>query len=231
MLKKYKVLIVDDEPVAHRIIQRYLDHFPGYDTVGFCQNAFEARAYLLNYDIDLMFLDLEMPRQKGLNFIKTLKKRPEIVIVTAYREYAVEGFELEVLDYLLKPVALDRFTKALNKFRDLKNTPTRSLRGDYIFLFFDRKSVKVRLDEILFLEGLSNYVRIKLITSTIVVYYTMSKILEKLDDRFIRVHRSFIINKDKIQAFTKDHIEIGDKIIPIGKSYRAEIEELFSSIS
>jgi DNA-binding LytR/AlgR family response regulator len=178
-----------------------------------------------------MFLDLEMPRLKGLNFIKTLKKRPEIIIVTAYREYAVEGFELEVLDYLLKPVALDRFVKSLNKFRDLKNTPPSTVRGDHIFLFFDRKSVKVKLDDILFLEGLSNYVRIKLTTSTIVVYYTMSKILEKLDDRFIRVHRSYIVNKDKIHAFTKDHIEIGDKTIPIGKSFRTEIEELFSSIS
>lgn len=229
-MQHYKILIVDDEPVAQRIIQRYMDNFPGFDTVGFCQNAFEARDYLQNYDIDLMFLDLEMPRLKGLNFIKTLKKRPEIIIVTAYREYAIEGFELEVLDYLLKPVALHRFTKALNKFRDLKNPPARTFRGDHIFLFFDRKSVKVKLDDVLFLEGLSNYVRIKLITSTIVVYYTMTKILEKLDDRFIRVHRSFIINKDKIQAFTKDHIEIGDKIIPIGKSYRAEIDGLFSSI-
>lgn len=223
----YKCLIVDDEPVAQRILERYLQHFPEYLNIASCDNAFEARDYLNNYDIDLLFLDLEMPQLKGLNFLKTLKNRPEVIIVSAYREYAVDGFDLDVLDYLLKPVSLERFIKALNKFRDVqKEESIAQPLKDHIFIFHERKSIKVKLDEIEYVEGLSNYVRIKLSNESIVVYYTMNKILETLDSRFIRVHRSYIINKNKITAFTKEHVEVQDKIIPVGKSFREKFENL-----
>lgn len=230
-MNHFKVLIVDDEPVAQRILERYLANFPEYKHIASCENAFEALNYLNNYDIDLLFLDLEMPQLKGINFLKTLKTRPQVIIVTAYREFAVEGFDQDVLDYLLKPVSLERFIKALNRFRITQQVVEEKMQvRNHIFLIHDRKSIKIKLNEIEYLEGLSNYVRIKLVNETLVVYYTMTKILEILDDRFLRIHRSFIINKNMITAFTKDHIEIKDKTIPIGKTYKDEFEKLYSKV-
>lgn len=230
-MNQYKCLIVDDEPVAQRILERYLANFLEYKHVASCENAFDAMEYLNNYDIDLLFLDLEMPQLKGLKFLKTLKSRPQVIIVTAYREFAVEGFDEDVLDYLLKPVSLERFVKALNKFRTSQTVIiSKPEVRDHVFLVHDRKSIKIKLNKIEYLEGLSNYVRIKLVDDNIVVYYTLTKILDILDDRFVRIHRSFIVNKNMITAFTKDHIEINSKSIPIGKTFRDEFERLYLNI-
>ena len=230
-MNKFKCLIVDDEPVAQRILERYLSNLSEYEHIASCNNALEAYDYLNNYDIDLLFLDLEMPRLKGLNFLKTLKSRPQIIIVTAFREFAVDGFDMDVLDYLLKPVSLERFIKALNKFRAQQSElMTHQKAKDHIFLMHERKSIKIKLIDIEYLEGLSNYVKIKMADQTLVVYYTMTKVLEVLDSRFIRIHRSYIVNKDKISAFTKEHVEVQSKIIPVGKSYREQFEKIYFNV-
>ncbi|WP_067031392.1 LytR/AlgR family response regulator transcription factor [Allomuricauda sp. CP2A] len=223
-----KCLIIDDEPIAQNIIRGYLDDTPGLVLFGVCDNAIEALEVLENNDVDIIFLDIEMPKLSGLSFLKTLEKIPETIITTAYREFAVEGFELSVADYLLKPYSFERFLKAINKVKKKIEAEHRLGKGSgmveqpYTYFKSGRKNVKVKYDEIVMIEGLSNYVKIHLKEDKILVVYERLSQLQKIlpYHKFARIHKSYIISLEKINNYGIDSVEIGGKELSIGKSYK-----------
>jgi two-component system, LytTR family, response regulator len=223
---KYKCLIVDDEELARELIATHLSHLEEFEIVASCKSAIEAQKIVLHQKIDLLFLDIEMPALKGTEFFKNIHDKPAVIFTTAYRDYALDGFELNAIDYLLKPITFERFFKAVNKFLSLKtsvNTITEDksvTEQKSIFVRKDRKQVKILLEEILYIEGLKDYIKIHLSHEQQIVKHTISSFEALLDNRFLRIHKSFIINKDKITAYTKNDIEIGKTEIPIGEQYR-----------
>ena len=223
-MDKIKCLIVDDEPIAQRILEGYLSDLPEFELTEKCPHALAARQVLSENKIDLMFLDLEMPKLKGFSFLKTLRNPPAVIITTAHREHALEGYELEVLDYLLKPISFERFLKSIDRYKKIFSPEIKILNTprDPVFLYVksNRKTLKLRQDDILYIEGMSNYVKIHCEGLVHTVYSSLQNILNKLGPPFFRVHKSFIVNKNKITAFTGGHIEIGDKQVPIGSTYR-----------
>lgn len=223
----YKCLIVDDEKLARGLIKTHLSQLDDFELVASCSSAIEASKILQEETIDLLFLDIEMPVLKGTDFFKNLIHKPKVIFTTAYRDYAVEGFELNAVDYILKPITFQRFFSAIEKFRSLQtgatssNTiPTPENKDAYLYIRKDRKQVKVYLDSILYIESLKDYVKIHVEKENHITKSSISSFEEKLDKRFIRVHRSYIINKDKITAYTKNDIEIGKIEIPIGENFR-----------
>lgn len=222
-----KCLIIDDEPIAQEIIESYLEPFDQIEIVGKCLNAIEANKQIHEQHIDLIFLDIEMPHIDGLSFVKNLENAPKVIITTAYREYALEGYELNVVDYLLKPISQDRFLKALNRVLikpdKVDQAPT------YIYLKVDMKMVQVLLDEILYIQGLSNYVRIFCKERTLISYQKLSHLEEVLPgDHFARSHRSYIVNLSKIKSYTTQDVEIEEHAIPIGGKHRDELLKLLA---
>ncbi|WP_036381755.1 LytTR family DNA-binding domain-containing protein [Muricauda sp. MAR_2010_75] len=223
-----KCLIIDDEPIAQNIIRGYLDDTPGLVLMGICDNAIEAIEILENKEVDIIFLDIEMPKLSGLAFLKTLEKTPETIITTAYREFAVEGFELSVADYLLKPYSFERFLKAVNKVKKRieaeKSLGTGSNVAEQTYTYFKsgRKNVKVMYSDIVFIEGLSNYVKIHQVDDKILVVYERLSHLQKVlpYQRFVRIHKSYIISLEKIIKYGVDSVEVGEKELTIGKSYK-----------
>ena len=232
-----KTLIVDDEPLAQDIIETYVNQLPNLELVGKASNAIEANQILQNNDIDLMFLDIQMPQLTGIEFMKSLSNPPLVVFTTAYSEYAVEGFEMDAVDYLLKPISIDRFMKAVNKVEDRlkdKLPATGTLEGeDHFFVKADKKLVKVNFNDILYIEGLKDYVIIRQEEGRVITLQTMKSLESKLpSDNFRRIHRSYIVNTKKIKALVGNMVEIKEKgetkNIPVGKIYR---EELLSMIN
>ncbi|WP_074406581.1 MULTISPECIES: LytR/AlgR family response regulator transcription factor [Aquimarina] len=222
----YKCLIIDDEKLARGLIKTHLSQLDDFELIASCGSAIEASMILQKETIDLLFLDIEMPVLKGTDFFKNLVHKPKVIFTTAYRDYAVEGFELNAVDYILKPITFQRFFNAIEKFRTLQRvsisdpTPTPENKDAFIYIRKDRKQVKVYLDAILYIESLKDYVKIHLEKENHITKSSISAFEEKLDERFIRVHRSYIINKDKIAAYTKNDIEIGNIEIPIGENFR-----------
>ena len=228
-MKPFKCLIVDDEPLAIDIIENYLMRF---ENVEFrrCENALDAFRILKEEKFDLIFLDIEMPMLTGLDFLGTLKDPPPVIITTAYRDYAVEGFEFEALDYLVKPISFPRFVKAFE--RALKSpTGTESLsesnpgdENEYLFLKVDRKFVKIMMSDILFIESLKDYIRVTTKSSSLISYQSLTSITEKLPpDKFIRIHRSFTIGIDKVNSIEGNCVEIDGKLLPISREHRQEV--------
>ncbi|WP_299433481.1 LytTR family DNA-binding domain-containing protein [uncultured Aquimarina sp.] len=219
-----KCLIVDDEPIAQNIVRGFVEDTPFLEVFGICDNAMEALKVLQDHTIDVLFLDIEMPKITGLSFLKTLPNPPATIITTAYREFALEGYELNVIDYLLKPFSFERFLKAVNKVHTDKNTDDAELKTapkTYEYFKVDRKNIRVDYDEILYIEGLSNYVRIHLENKHLVVYHKLVD-LEKLlpENQFIRIHKSYILAIDKIKAYGNDYVEVLDKQLSIGNTYK-----------
>lgn len=232
---KIRCLVVDDEPLAIAILEDYIGQLETLTLVGKCDNAIEALLFLQKNKVDLLFLDIQMPKLTGIDFLKTLSTRPKVIFTTAFREYALEGFELNVLDYLLKPIPFERFLVAINKYHSA-NEPTHSLpqmlmppdnvtAGEqFIYLKSDKKMVKVFLNDILYIESLKDYVKVKTSAKEIVTYQRISYLEEKLPDRqFLRIHRAYIIATDKIKSFNSSVIEVGDLELPIGRQYKAEV--------
>ena len=232
------VIIVDDEPLALDVLETYIEKIPELNLVKRCNNALEANEALKSNEIDLMFLDIQMPQLTGVDFLKTLSKPPLVIFTTAYAYYAIEGYELNVLDYLLKPISLDRFMKAVNKAVEQielqsNNTPSAeasdSVDGeDFIFVKADKKLVKVKYKDIIYIEGLKDYVIIRLGPSRVITLQTMKSLEDKLPSSlFKRIHRSYIVGIDKIKAVVGNMIEIEEKgqtkHLPIGKNYREEL--------
>ncbi|MEQ6166018.1 LytTR family DNA-binding domain-containing protein [Ekhidna sp. MALMAid0563] len=223
---KLRCLIVDDEPIAQEILEGYLEPFDQIEIVSKCSNAIEATKVLHETSIDLIFLDIEMPQVDGLSFIKNLEKPPMVIITTAYREYALEGHELNVVDYLLKPISNERFLKSINR---VLAHPEKITNGQpYIYLKADMKMVQVFLDEIKYIQGLSNYVRVFCVDRTLITYQKISHLEEVLPGQFIRSHRSYIVNLHKVSSYTSQDLEIGDTAIPVGGNYR---ENLMAKLS
>lgn len=240
--KKIKCLAVDDEPLALSVLQKYIAAIEGLELLGSCANAVQALQMLQQHPVDLMFLDIQMPQIMGTDFIRTLKKSPKIIFTTAYRKYAVEGFELDAVDYLLKPISFERFLKAVNKVlqTDMQAPDSAFHTTDIIsessnsclYVRADRKMVKVLLNDILYIEGLSDYIKIITTAKTIVTKHLLSSLDETLPkDAFIRIHRSFIIAINKIDSFNADTIQIGKKELPIGRLYKHDVNKLLNASS
>lgn len=230
----YKCLIIDDEKLARQLVESHLAKLEDFELVASCKSAIEAIKILNTESIDLLFLDIEMPVLLGIDFYKNLLQKPKVIFTTAYTEYAVDGFELNAVDYLVKPITFSRFFMAIEKFLITQNQFQKSIptslefsKSDYIFVTEDRKQVKINFDEILYVESIKNYIKIKTIHKAHLVKYGITSFENVLDHRFLRVHRSYIVNKDKITAYTKQDVEIGKFEIPIGESYRSKIETLF----
>lgn len=234
------VIIVDDEPLAQDVLETYIEKIPEFKLVKKCSNAFEANDALKNHDIDLMFLDIQMPQLTGIDFLKTLTKPPMVIFTTAYPNYAIEGFELDALDYLLKPISVDRFMKAANKaieqigLQQKDNTappatnPASAGQPDYFFVKADKKLVKVNFKEIIYIEGLKDYVIIRMDNARVITLQTMKSLEEKLPlTNFLRIHRSYIVNIEKINAIIGNMVEVMEKgqakHLPIGKNYRDDL--------
>ncbi|WP_299244810.1 response regulator transcription factor [uncultured Aquimarina sp.] len=227
-----KCLIVDDEPIAQNIVKGFVEDTPNLEVLQVCDNAMEALMVLQEYNVDILFLDIEMPKITGLSFLKTLDHPPATIITTAYREFALEGYELNVLDYLLKPFSFERFLRAVNKVGSSKRTDDHDAKivsKSYEYFKVDRKNVKVNYNEILYIEGLSNYVKIHLLDKQLVVYHKLTD-LEKLlpFDQFVRIHKSHIVALDKITAYGSDYIEIIDRQLSIGNTYKNNFFALLS---
>lgn len=233
---KIKCLIVDDEPPAREVLQRYIDQMPMLELAGVCANAIQAISALQEQAIDLMFLDIRMPQLNGTDFLKTLRNPPKVIFTTAYTEYALEGYELDIVDYLMKPIRFDRFLKAVNKAfpaqgakQMAEEPPSPKAQQNESFVYFrtDRKMVKVLLNEILYIESMKDYVKICASGNTIVTKQSISSVEAMLPEKqFTRAHRSFIVSVNKIKSFTHELIEIGDTEIPIGKLYRNNVLKL-----
>lgn len=228
------VIIVDDEPLALDILETYLEQLPELNLVARCENAMEARAVLKEHKVDAIFLDIQMPGMTGIDFAKTLADPPLIVFTTAFPNFALEGFELNAVDYLLKPVSFDRFKKAVQKcFEKIESNPKSNqdleeIKQDYIFVKADKKLIKVKYSDILYIEGLKDYVIIRTETGRVITLQTMKSLEDKMPaNKFMRVHRSYIVNIDKISAINGNVVELMEKNeikqIPIGKNYRDDL--------
>ncbi len=224
---KTSCLIVDDEPLAIKVIASYVEKVPDLQVAGTAQNALEAFELLNKENIHLVFLDINMPTLSGLDLVKTLSNPPAIIFTTAHREYAVESYELEALDYLLKPVSFPRFMKAVNKYFATTKKPSESkdtLQVKEIIIRADRKNFIVPLNSILYFEGLKDYVKVyRQNEPTLITKATMSDFEKSLYPRFIRIHKSFLVASDKISAFSNDGIEIGDTELPVGRTYKNKV--------
>jgi DNA-binding LytR/AlgR family response regulator len=237
---KIRCLIVDDEPLAQRVLEKYIADVPYLELAGKCGNAMEAMEVLHHKQTDLVFLDINMPKLSGIDFLKTQKNAPLIVITTAYPEYALEGYELNVLDYLLKPIPFDRFLKAVEKAeesllsRQLRaSQPAQASRDEdpFIFIKSSKKTFKVNLNNILYIEALGDYVKVFTTDKMIVTYQSLKNIETLLPPKsFPRIHKSYIVSLAKVELIEGNQVKIRDRMIPIGTNYKAEFEKLIVSI-
>ncbi len=229
-MQKIPCLIVEDEPLAAEVLEDYINQVPFLQLAGTCGDAIFALEVLQREKIELIFLDIHLPKLKGLDFIKTLDNPPKIIVTSAYQDYALQGYELNVVDYLLKPIEFKRFVNAVNKarqqmeiYRRLDASPIATERA---FLFFNvgKKKVKMFLDEILYIESLKEYIKIVSQGKSILTKFQLGQTEDLLKNKnFLRIHRSFIVAKDKIDAFSATDIEIQGKLIPIGRSYKEQV--------
>lgn len=223
-MPKYTCFILDDEPLALHVIEQHLSRFSQFEIVGKSTDALAALSLVQSLQPDLLFIDIEMPDISGLDLIASLSYTPQIIITTAYREYAVEGFNLNVLDYLVKPIPFNRFVKAIDKFLAPSHANpviTQDIQPDHILVKADRKTIRVALEDILYVEGVKDYVKIVLLQQNIITKVSIGNFLKQLPpDRFIQVHKSFVVSRNKIKAFSAHDIEIGGSEIPVGRVYK-----------
>ncbi|WP_055445727.1 LytR/AlgR family response regulator transcription factor [Lacinutrix mariniflava] len=229
MPKQISCLIVDDEAIAREIIATHLSKIDNIQIVKNCSNAIDAFNCISANKIDLVFLDINMPEISGIAFAKSINKDIKVIFTTAYRDYALEGFELQAVDYLLKPIAFERLLKAVNTYFDVYNTKEIEISkteevNDFMFVRSDRRMLKIDFNTIVYIESYSDYIKIHLANETIVTRETISAIEAKLPkQQFMRIHRSYIISIKYIDAFTNEYITIGDKALPISRSYKKEV--------
>lgn len=234
-MKKLTCLLVDDEPPSLEILRTYIASTPGLVIAGECHHAIAAFDFLQQNSVDLIFLDVNMPRMSGTDFLRALKNPPKVILTTAYRDYAVDGYELGAVDYLLKPFSLDRFWKAIQRVTETQTTtisPTQPLKQErHIFVRADRKMVKIATREILFIESLKDYVKIVLADRQVITKQTITSIEEMLpENEFVRVHRSFIVSTMHIASYSPTSIFIGKNEIPVGPLYRQQVMEKVRSV-
>ena len=238
-MRKISCVIVDDEPMARVVLASFVDKIPNLELVKSCKNAMEAFEVVNQQKIDIFFLDINMPDISGLSLAKTINQKSKIIFTTAYREYAVDGFNLQAVDYLLKPIPFDRFLQAINRYFEgvyfIKNeikTEESTLKNDFIFVRSERKMVKINFDEILYIESLSDYIKIYLADKISTTRETISNIETKLPtNNFLRIHRSYIVNLKKVVSYTNEFVEIGKKAIPISRTYKENVLKKLNEIS
>lgn len=238
MTDKISCIVVDDEPVAREVLAEHLAKIDNIHLLGMCKNALEAFHWLSSHIIDIVFLDINMPEISGLDFAKTINRDIKIIFTTAYREYAVEGFDLKAVDYLLKPIAFDRLLQALQKYKDetapfIKPTPQKieTENNDFIFVRADRKMIKIDFPDILYIESLSDYIKIHLSNKQVITRETITNIEAKLPQNdFLRIHRSIIVAINKITSYTNEEVEINEKYLPISRSYKPDVLSRLNTI-
>lgn len=229
-------LIVDDEPLARQLLEGYISQLPGLHCLAACQSAVEAFGMLHEHKVDVMFLDIQMPGITGVNFMRSLKNAPKVIFTTAYSEYAVDAFELEAVDYLLKPITFERFLKAIQKLKpgndgpiDKAIAPVSQENAGHIFLKVDRRLIKVDLADIIYIEAYGDYLKVHTTALTYVTYMTFNKIEQLLPaGDFMRIHRSTMVNTACIRFIEGNFMRVGDKDLAIGQSYR---ERLLGSLN
>jgi DNA-binding LytR/AlgR family response regulator len=232
--KPIRCVVIEDEPPARELLCNYIHQLPTLELIGSCANALQAYPWFQQNQVDLAFLDIRMPQLNGNDFLKTLRNPPQVIFTTAYAEYALEGYELNVVDYLLKPITFSRFLKAVNKAfptgiapSDTVTHPEESKNDAFVYFRADRKMVKVLLRDILYIESMKDYIKIFTADETIITRQSIRSVEEMLPESiFVRTHRSFIISLNKIKKYSSDLIEIGNKEIPIGKLYRNGVLKL-----
>jgi DNA-binding LytR/AlgR family response regulator len=228
---KTRCIIIDDEPLARELIRGHVLKLENFEIVDECGNAMQAMEILRSNTIDLMFLDIKMPQISGIEFLKTLKNPPKVIITTAFSQYAIEGFELDVVDYLMKPVTFERFFKAVNKFFASRTQQDISLENEngfdenaFIYVKENKKIIKIYLKEIHFIEGLNEYIRIHTETRRVVIKSSLQSIEKKLpSEQFIRVHKSYIVSIPRIRAFNATTIELENAKVRIGRNYKNQV--------
>lgn len=234
---KIKALIIDDEPLARNVIEQFALKLPNLIIEGSCADAICAHQMLQEKSIDLLFLDINMPKLSGISFVRNLKNPPLIIFTTAYSEYALEGFELNAIDYLKKPFSFERFCQAFFKAEELihlkKGTPASAEpKNEFLFIKSNKKSVRVRFSEILYIEGLGDYIKIHLKDQKIVTNLSMKKIISLLpENKFYRIHKSFIIALDHIDSIEGNLVEINKNKLPVGNNYRQDFMQLMDQFS
>ncbi len=227
-MKRLNCIIADDEPIARQILENYIDSFSYLNLIASCKNAFEVLEILQQKEVDILFLDINMPKLSGLSLLKTLPKRPNVIITTAYPEYAIEGFELSVTDYLVKPFSLERFMQAVQKVSINKDLETIIIEkkeeiNRSIFIKSDKKIIKLNFDEIYYAEAYGNYVKI-FTDKMILTPFTLSRFLEKLPKHFVRIHKSYVINFNHLKMIDGNRVILQTKSkLPLGKSYKKEL--------
>ncbi len=231
------VIIIEDEPLAQEILENYISKLPQLNLVATCSNAIEGGAALKEHDVHLIFLDIQMPQITGIEFLKSLSNPPLTIFTTALPNHAVEGFELDAVDYLVKPIPLDRFMKAIGKAEEILKRDSNIVANDgedFIFVKSDKKLIKIKYDDIIYIEGLKDYVIIRMANSKVITLQTMKSLEVKLPENlFKRIHRSYIVAIDKIDALVGNSIEVTErgapKIIPVGKNYKDQILNIINS--
>lgn len=224
-----KCIIVDDEPLAIEIMESYVAKVDQLKLEGTFRNAVSAFTFLQTHPVDLIFLDIQMPKLSGIDFVRTLKNPPKVIFTTAFRDYALDGFELEVADYLLKPIPFDRFLKAVAKVLHhpiaANSSPAKAEVSDnYVYFKVDKKMIKTKMSEILYIESVKDYVKVKTGEKEIVTQQKISYLEESLPkEQFLRIHRSFIVNRERIDAYSATDVEIGKIHVPIGRNYKNDV--------
>lgn len=224
---RYNCIIVDDEPLAIEVIKNHIGNMGIFHIAAECSNASEAFQALKSLKVDLMFLDIQMPGMKGNDFLRNLVEPPRVILTTAFRDYAYEGYELNVVDYLLKPISFDRFVKAIDKYLNLESKKAEKPGEEkFIYLNINKKIHKIFINEIIFVESIKDYLTIHTITGEIVAKHTITAFESMLpQDDFVRIHRSFIVAIKKIKGFNAHSVDIGNKELPIGQMYQAGVFE------
>mgnify|MGYP003967081683 FL=1 len=234
----YNCIIIDDEPIAIRVIKNHLSAFADFVIVAECGNALEAMPILLKENVDLIFCDIQMPQITGVDFVRSLAHPPKVIFTTAYRDYAVDAFELQVVDYLLKPISFERFTKAINNFleQDLVKTVEKIIsekdlnQRDFIFLKADKKHHKINLSDILYFESLGDYVIAFTSGKKIVTKERIRNLAENLPKKhFLQIHRSYIVSVPKIESVGPGFVEINNKKLPVGRNYKPKLARLLQN--
>ena len=235
-INKIQCLIIDDEPPAQVVLQKYIAEVSPLELAGTCNSAVEAISFLQNQPVDLLFLDIQMPGMLGTNFIRTLNNPPKVIFTTAYRKFAVEGFELNAVDYLLKPISFDRFIMGVNKILQLNlrpvhaGLPVTETNSDnnhpFLYLRSERKMVKILFGDILYVESLKDYLKIVTINKTVITRHSISSLEEMLPKKtFLRIHRSYIVALDKIDSFNGETIDIAKNELPIGRLFKHDVSK------
>ena len=229
MKEKIKCIVVDDEPMAREILQNHLSKIDAVKVIDYCKNATEAFNLISSEEIDLIFLDINMPGISGISFARSLNSNIKIIFTTAYREYAIDGFNLHAVDYLLKPISFERLWEAISHFKKTvwkENNLSHATEEEskFIFVRIDRKMVKLNFDEIYYIESLSDYLKIHTAEKSITIREKISAIEEKLPpEKFLRIHRSFIVSISKLESFTTEYVIVNNQSLPVSRSYKEDV--------